>query len=346
MNDEVIRKLALNEELNTSVRLIKLGFGEYQNLDMTNDFYYLPFQLISSGFERFMKCYICLGHYEKEGKFPEPKLFRNKLGHDLKKLKRYITENYFQENSKVLTEDLIFLTTDKDLETLIVLLSEFGKFARYFNLNVVTGEVDPGIDVEASWEEYENSYVLKNKELLTKLSDLKTQKEVLDYITRKIIIKLERFIRALSRQFTLGRLGALAQQYSSIVYDFLLIEDSELGNIDYRKNTTRYEQRDYKPHKRTIKDDYNRKRNKDYKSQLIKKESFDGEWPFYANEVIIECRHKFWCVVTIDNHDYALNGAAKGRYKLEDVHEAGMAILGKSVGPFIDMALKLGENIK
>ena len=52
MNDEVIRKLSLNEELNTSVRLIKLGFSEYQNLDMSNDFYYLPFQLISSGFER------------------------------------------------------------------------------------------------------------------------------------------------------------------------------------------------------------------------------------------------------------------------------------------------------
>lgn len=346
MDDEVIRKLSLNEELNTSVRLIKLGFGEYQNLDMANDFYYLPFQLISSGFERFMKCYICLGHYEKEGKFPEPKLFRNKLGHDLEKLKRHITENYFQENSKALTDDLIFLRTDKDLEKLIVLLSEFGKFARYFNLNVVTGEVDPGIDVKASWEEYETSYVLNEKELLAKLSDFETQKEVLDYITRKIIIKLERFTRALSRQFTLGRLGVLAQQYSSIVYDFLMLKDSELGNIDYRKNTTRYEQREYKPHKRTIKDDYNRKRNKDYKSQLMKKESFDGEWPFYANEVIIECRHKFWCVVTIDNHDYALNGAAKGRYKLEDVHEAGMAILGKSVGPFIDMALKLGEDIK
>ena len=305
MNDEIIRKLSLNEELNTSVRLIKLGFGEYQNLDMANDFYYLPFQLISSGFERFMKCYICFGHHEKEGKFPEPKLFKNKLGHDLIKLKKHITENYFQENSRALTEDLIFLKTDKDLEKIFELLSEFGKFARYFNLNVVTGEVDLGIDVKASWEEYETSYVLKDKKLLEKLSNIETQKEVLDSITRKIIIKLERFTRALSRQFTLGRLGVLAQQYSSIVYDFLLLKDSELGNIDYRKNTTRYKQREYKPHKRTFKDDYNRKKNKDYKSQLITKESFDGEWPFYADEVTIECRHKYWCVVTINNYDYA-----------------------------------------
>lgn len=344
MKDEVSRKISLIEELNTSIRLIKLGFGEYQNLDMANDFYYLPFQLISSGFERLMKCYICLGHFEKKGDFPEPKLFRNKLGHDLVKLKRHITEFYFQENSKALSDDLTYLKTDNDLEKLIGLLSEFGKFARYFNLNVVTGEVDPGIDVKTSWEEYETSYVLENKELLEKLSNFETRNEVLDTITRKIIEKLERFTRALSRQFTLGRLGALAQQYSPSVYDFLMLNDSELGTIDYRKNTTRYAQRDHKPHKRTIKDEYSRKRNKDYKSQLITIDSFDGEWPFYADKVVIECRQKHWCVVSIDNFDYALNGAAKGRYKIEDVHEAGMAILGKSVGPFIDMALKLGEE--
>ncbi|HUX59289.1 MAG TPA: hypothetical protein VMV77_20120 [Bacteroidales bacterium] len=345
MKDEVIRKISLIEELDTSIRLIKLGFGEYQNLDMANDFYYLPFQLISSGFERLTKCYICLGHIEKVGSFPEPLLFRKKLGHDLIKLKRHITENYFQENSQALSDDLTYLETDEDLEKLIGLLSEFGKFARYYNLNVVTGEVDPGIDVKALWEEYETSYVLGNKVLLEKLTDFETRNEVLNLITKKIIEKLERFTRALSRQFTLGKLGALAQQYSSSVYDFLMLMDSELGNIDYRKNTTRFVQRDHKPHKRTLKDEYNRKRNKDYKSRLITKETFDGEWPFYAEQVIIECRQKHWCVVTIDNFDYALNGAAKGRYKIEDVHEAGMAILGKSVGPFIDMALKLGEEI-
>ena len=40
-------------------------------------------------------------------------------------------------------------------------------------------------------------------------------------------------------------------------------------------------------------------------------------------------------------NDYALNGAAKARYKLEDVFEGGMAILGKSIQPFIDIAKEL-----
>ncbi len=344
MNDEVVRKISLIEELETSIKLIKLGFGEYQNLDMANDFYYLPFQLISSGFERLMKCYICLGHFEKSDDFPKPELFKNKLKHDLVKLKNHITDSYFQENSAALSADLDYLKTDQDLEKLIGLLSEFGKFARYYNLNVVTGEIDPGIDVKSLWEEYETSYVINDKLLLNKLKDFESRNEVINLITQKIIAKLEKFTRALARQFTLGNLGALAQQYSPSVYDFLMLKDSELGKIDYRKNTTRYAQRVYKPHKRTFKDEYRRWKNKGYKSKLIAKESFNGEWPFYADHVIIECRQKYWCIVSIDNFDYALNGVAKSRFKIEDVHEAGMAILGKSVGPFIDMALKLGEE--
>ena len=44
--------------------------------------------------------------------------------------------------------------------------------------------------------------------------------------------------------------------------------------------------------------------------------------------------------MTIENKDYALNGSAQGRYKLENVHEAGMAI-----EPFIQMALQLGKEV-
>ena len=116
-----------------------------------------------------------------------------------------------------------------------------------------------------------------------------------------------------------------------------------MGNRDYLKKTTRYEERKRRVHKRTILDELSRKFNISYKHKLINKNEFKGEWPFYHDSVIIECREKHWCIVTIENKDYALNGAAKSRYKLEDVHEAGMAILGKSVGPFIDMALKLGD---
>jgi hypothetical protein len=62
MEKDFEKHVALLDELENSIKLINLGFGELQNIDQNNDFYYLPFQLISSGFERFMKCYICLGY--------------------------------------------------------------------------------------------------------------------------------------------------------------------------------------------------------------------------------------------------------------------------------------------
>lgn len=345
MNNDVKKDLALYEELEASIKLIQLGFGEFQNLDMANDFYHLPFQLISSGFERLMKCHICLGYVEIHHNYPNPDLFIKELKHDLLNIKKHIIEQYFKTKSiPALKEDLKYITKDQDLDYLIGLLSEFGKFARYYNLDVVTGAKKPSIDVNTLWKEHETDLLIKDKDLLEKISDLDKQKEVSDAITRIIIVKLERFIRAITRQFTLGQLGTLAQQYSPAVFSFLMLRDSELGKTDYRKHTTRYKEKGRKPHKRTLLDEIQRKTNKYYVSKKISKNEFDGDWPFYIDEVIIECREQHWCVVSIDGYDYALNGSAQGRYKIEDAHDAGMAILGKSTGAFIDMALELGKQ--
>ena len=71
MTVKLQQKIAIIQELETSIKLIELGLGEYQNLNKSNNFYYLPFQLISSGLERLMKCHICLGYLEKNGKYPD-----------------------------------------------------------------------------------------------------------------------------------------------------------------------------------------------------------------------------------------------------------------------------------
>lgn len=57
MNREILKDISLHDELLASAKLIEPGFAEYQNLDLVNDFYYLPFQLLSNGFERLMKCH-------------------------------------------------------------------------------------------------------------------------------------------------------------------------------------------------------------------------------------------------------------------------------------------------
>ena len=338
------------DELFTALKLIEIGFGEFQNLDLANDFYHLPFQLVSSGFERLMKCHICFGYHEKNHSYPSSAYLKKcggKNGHDLGELKNNILKTYFSIHGvPVLKDDYDFLSNDNDLRKLINLLSEFGKYARYYNLDVVTSAAKQSIDVRTMWENYEASIMTSNPELLKKFEDFEFQKEESDSIQRKIIIKLEQFVRAISRQFTFGKLGDKAKQFSFVFSPFIKLCDEKLGNRDYRKETTRYKEKENKPHKRTLIDKIKRKTNKKYISKRISRIDFYGDWPFYSDEIIIECRDKHWCIITIDGYDYALNGAAKGRFKIEDVHEAGMAILGKSVGPFIDMALELGEKIE
>ena len=232
---DVIKNLALNEELLTSINLIKLGFREYQNIDMANDFYFLPFQLISSGFERLMKCHICLGHLELNNSYPDPKLFSKTLGHDLQKLKNHIINNYFKtENRQALINDLDYIANNTELNKLISLLSEFGKFARYYNLDIVTGMKKPSTDIKTEWEDFEKNILLADNALMKKFKDFNKQDEVNKVIIKTIIIKLEKFVRAIARQFTLGSLGKLALQYSPLVYPFLMLMDSDLGNTDYR----------------------------------------------------------------------------------------------------------------
>jgi len=348
MTNDSLKDLYLNDELTSSFKLIKLGLGEFQNLDFTNDFYHLPFQLLSSGLERLMKCYICFGYFEEHENYPESKFLKKcggRNGHDLIELKKTILSKYFNCNEiPVLISDKTFLKSDNDLEQLIYLLSEFGKYARYHNLDIVTSATKPSIDVQNLWKEYETNIVIDNPILLKKLSDVEYEKEVHDFVTQHIIKKLELFVRAISRQFTLGRLGTKALQFSGTYHDFILLNDNEVGTIDYRKNTTRYTQKEKKIHKRTTLDNLNRKINPDIKYQKITKDKFSGEWPFYHNEVTIECRQKFWCTIEIEGNDYALNGSATDRYKLEHVFDAGMAIRGKSISTFINMALSLAEK--
>ncbi len=130
--DNNLKDIYLLDELDTSCKLIKIGFGEFQNLGSSNDFYYLPFQLLSSGFERLMKCHICLGYYEINDEYPNNRYLKNcgGRGHDLIELKKTILSEYFKINNiPILQEDFELLSNDEDLNQLIYLLLEFGKYA-------------------------------------------------------------------------------------------------------------------------------------------------------------------------------------------------------------------------
>ena len=48
MAPNMLQKLAIDQELLDSVRLIRSGFGQLQQLDGANDFYHMPLLTLSS----------------------------------------------------------------------------------------------------------------------------------------------------------------------------------------------------------------------------------------------------------------------------------------------------------
>lgn len=342
---ENIKYVALLEEFDTANKLIKLGFGELQNINLNNDFYFLPFQLLSQGFERFMKAYICLGYFNKHNEFPNSKYLKG-LGHDLEKLLKEIIDNYYFEFDRPqFAIDNEFIRTDSDLKELLYILSEFGKLARYHNFDLITDNVQTGVNSIKLWEEFGRKVL--DLEDYKKLMSFDLNHEVSQKISNYIIVVFEKYISAISRQFIFRCLGQTGLQLSaSTFFNFGILYEKDYGIKDYRNQTTKYSETPKKVYKRTFIDEIQRKVNPKYKSKKILKSEYNGDWPFYVDEVIIECRKSHWCVVTIDGFDYALNGAAKGRYKLESPHDAGMAILGKSISDFIEMALELNLTKK
>ncbi|MDR6560021.1 MULTISPECIES: hypothetical protein [unclassified Arcicella] len=339
---EIIKNLALLEEFDTSNKLIRIGLGELQNIKSGERFYFLTFQLLSQGFERFMKAYICLGYFKKNGILPDYKYLKN-LGHDLELLLQEILDNFFSEFRTVQYQvDRDFLTNDKDLKELFFLLSEFGKISRYYNFDIITNNNKKGVDIMERWKSYEYEIMIRKNISFEKILSSDFSHEVTQEITSHIIIVFEKFLASLARQFIFNNMGDIAKRLVlNSFFDYGLLYEKNIGKTDYRKATTKYKETPLKVHKRTLLDKLNRRFNSEYKSKRILKSEYLEEWPFYCDEVIIECRYKHWCIITIEGKDYSLNGSAKGRYKLENPHDAGMAILGKTISDFTKMALNL-----
>lgn len=342
MNLDIQRFACLLEELETSHKLICAGFGSLQEIDMTNDFYHLPHLLMASGLERLMKCYISLVHHDRNGTFPNMNLMRQ-LGHDLVALKNKICEKYYGGLARPLVkQELDFLTSDRSLQECIRILSLFGMHGRYYNLNIVAGSLDNPINPMDEWEELERS-IEDPTPYLKDMEEL--HRNYYPRVHAALIAKLERMVRAIALQFTIGdhpdRFGKLKQ--TSVVFsDFRHLQDDQLGTTDYRRSVHILKQKQ----KNWIKRSENEIINGRWPTQVVTKDGFPGEWPFRVDRVVIELQEQLFAIVNIDGYAFALNGSAASRFNLPYPHDAGMAVFGKSVSPFTELALSMREVMK
>jgi len=232
-----LQKLAIDKELANSVRLIKSGFGQMQQLDGANDFYHMPLLTLSSGFEHFLKVILCFRHLEKTGDFPKPgEIPSGRRGHDLELLLKKVRKECFPaqyvESIPLAKIDLAYIESD-ELLPFFKALSRFGQAARYHNLDVVLGRKPTTDSPEGEWESLETAILVSRPELLKEFEGIPNSGRVLRVIGAEVVARLERLARALARLFTIGKIGAEARHYAPYVDGFLHLREKELGKTEY-----------------------------------------------------------------------------------------------------------------
>ena len=332
-----VRFLCLLDELETSRELLKSGFGHLQELDMGNTFYHLPHQLLASGFERLMKCYIAVVCKGRDGTYPDRAAMQT-LGHNLENLLKTIcTEHYSGTQRPLVQQDLDFIRTDPVLNDCVRILSLFGKKGRYYNLDVVAGADRKPIDPTGEWQELESSV----EDPIPYLSNMeRLHRDYYPRVNRALIARMERLVRALAMQFTLGGHVDPEDEISrlSVVYrEFRNLQYCQFGTVDYRRSVEIL----WGDADQWIRRSDQEIAESEWPSLAVSKAEFGDEWPFRNDRVTVECRDGQFYIVNIGGYDFALNGAARSRFRLPFAHDAGVAVLGKSVGPFIKMALGL-----
>lgn len=236
----VYRKICLLKEVETSIKLLKKGMSDLQNISGANDFYQAPILLLSSGYERLIKCLLCLALMDDNGEFKGPPYETSKgKGHNLDyllcRLLSVCEQKNYSSKFPAAKADIDLLRKDKDLRKIISLLSDFAQGGRYYNLDMVLKGTPNYKDPTKGWDKIESTILQTREDLLKKLNDGDLD-DVYKEINRELIITLEKFARALARLFTLADFGDFAKQASSLVYDYLMLMDKNLGTKEYQNS--------------------------------------------------------------------------------------------------------------
>ena len=189
-------------------------------------------------------------------------------------------------------------------------------------------------DPKEEWEALESEV----ESPLPYVTNVELSEEYYPRVNQKLIARMERLARAVALQFTIGDHPDPERNMimlSSSISEFIHMK--EFGINDYRKSVRILRQQ---------KDNWERRSkfeilNSPWPTRVVTRAANDDQWPFRVDQVIVERRGGIFYVVDVEGYAFALNGAARSHYQYPDVHAAGVAILGKSVGPFIDMAREL-----
>lgn len=228
------RILCLQVETDTAVKLLKLGLGELQKITYYSDFCYpIPLLLLSSSFERLLKCLLVLLNIKKDKGFSSKSF---KTNHKIDELLETLLL-LFEGKGDVLVysqakSDLAFLSNDKYLTKIVSCLSKFAQGGRYYHLDIISEGKMSARDPRREWNEIETD-ILNNNKILKKQLHSGDRDQAFEKINEELVKLLEKFASALSRIFE----SASREEYDinpkMIVGEFSSLSDNDLGKINY-----------------------------------------------------------------------------------------------------------------
>ena len=236
--NETYRNIAVVIEIGNSIKYLRNGLAEIQKISAANDFYDPLLIYLSGGFERIFKSMLCLSFKEKTGSLPNYKeLMQGKNGHDIEFLKNQIEKICIPIERPFAQMDYDIIIKDETINAICKTLSEYGRRARYFNLDAILG-TEQEFDAQKEWERIETS-VLKDfygeKKFFKILLKPKRLDELYSKSNELLVSKLELFLRAITRQFIFGNFSSESNSYLFEIESFSGIDDKQIGKTDYRQ---------------------------------------------------------------------------------------------------------------
>jgi len=242
--NEIYRNIAIVIEIENSIKYLRNGLSEIQKISAENDFYDPTLIYLSNGFERLFKSMICLNYKDKNGVFPNYKeLIENNNGHDIEFLKNKIEKLCIPIHLPFAKMDYDIIMNDKIINSICKTLSEYGKKARYFNLDAILGN-DQEFDSKDEWEKIE-TIILKDfygeNEYYRQLGNHNLLDKLYEKSNELLVSRIELFIRAITRQFIFGNFSKNSKTFVFQIESFTDIKDYQIGKTDYRliKNSER-----------------------------------------------------------------------------------------------------------
>lgn len=235
-NVEIGREMALIEEVQRGFQCVRRGLHEVDRIMPGNNFYDPPIMFLAMGFERILKCTICMHFKHTHGVYPTIKdnPWKFGKGHDLIGLKARITPFVVPFEGTSREQDYFILTKHPQVNRLLEILSVYGMKGRYHDLDAVLLN-EKSEDATRSLDHLQRDLGVSvyGQSFLSELANIKTQPTAYYKMNNQLKALVELFTRAIARQFIFGSFQSESRRFIADLSPFYELDDDELGNTKY-----------------------------------------------------------------------------------------------------------------